>query len=151
MVNTAAYRPRPGLSVIPAGFNEHHQPAVNGTHTATVEYWTGPAAGEPEVAWDHTTHTETRNYGTRIPDKPIPARVQRILSEDTTTAGGQTVTTRSYRVTTNHDAPEALTVDGFVKVLDGDPYLDGRWLSVSDVQGNSLTFERAIICLDNLG
>ena len=151
MVNVAAFQPRPGVAVVPDGFTAHHLPTVDGTHTATVEYWTGPAAGENPFVWDPVEKTEVPNRGTRTPDRPIPARIQRVLSEKVGVAGGQQVTTRSYMVTTNEDTPDALTVAGFVRVLDGDPYLDGHWLAVQDIHGNSFSFERAIICLDNQG
>lgn len=151
MVNTAAFRPRPGITVIPDSFITYHEPTVDGTHLATVELWTGPAAGEPAVVWNDVTHTETRNYGTRVPDMPVAARIQNVSVVAGVTAGSQDVTTRSYRVTTNQAIPEGLTVSGFVKIVDGDPYLEGRYLSVEDIHGGTFAFERVLVCLDNLG
>lgn len=151
VVNTSRFSPRTGVQVIPDGFNEYHAPTASGTHVAEVEYWTGPAAGEPATVWDPVEHTETPNRGLRVPDRSITARIQRVLSEEQTVAGSQLVSTHAYMVTTNQAVPSSLSVDGFVRVVDGDPYLDGRWLAVEGVQGNALRFERAIMCLDNQG
>lgn len=152
MVNVSSYRPRPGLTVIPPGWEQHHKPVADGTRTATVELWTGPLAGDPEWIWDRAERREVRNHGTRLhPDSTITARVQRLREEDGTSAGQQDVTTRRYLVALDRDLADELTVTARVRVVDCDPYLDGHYLSVLDIQGGSLRFERDLLCLDNLG
>lgn len=150
MVNASGYRPRPGLAVIPTGWEQHHKPVADGTRTATVELWSGPIGG-PEWLYDRAAKTEVRNHGTRLhPGVTITARVQRLREEDDATAGQQDIATRRYLITLDRDLADALTLTGRVRVVDCDPYLDGRYLSIVDIQGGSLRFERDLICLDNL-
>lgn len=149
MVNVANYRPRPGLHVIPPTWEQHHKLTVDGTRTATVEIWSGPEDGRDWV-YDPATKTSVRDHGTLLAGGT--ARIQRLLTEDTQPAGEQNVTTRRYLVTLDRNISDHLTTDARVKVLtSGDPILEGRYLSVLDIQGGSLRFERDLICLDNLG
>lgn len=147
MVNTAGFQPRDGIALIPDGFEAHGAASLDGTHTADVELWTGPADGAPEWSYDPATKTETRNHGTLV--TYAQARLQRLLSENEQPAGEQDVTTRRYLVVLPWDA-SWVTTRTHVKVLSGDPLLEGRWLSVLDAQGGSLRFERHLICLNNL-
>lgn len=148
MVNVANYRPRPGLAVIPPEWEQHHKLTVDGTRTATVEIWSGPADGQ-EWVYDPVTKTSVRNHGTLLAGGT--ARIQRILTEDTQPAGEQDLTTRRYLVTLDRNISGDLTILSRVKVIaSGDPLIDGRYLSVLDIQSGSLRFERDLICLDNL-
>lgn len=148
MVNTAAFQPRDGISLIPEGFQSHGAAAVSGSRTADVELWTGPADGEPDWVYSPATKTEVRNHGEMV--TYAQARIQRLLSEAEQPVGEQDVTTRRYLVALPWDA-SWVTLRIHVKVLTGDPLLEGRWLSVADAQGGSLRFERHLICVDNLG
>lgn len=146
VVNLAGWQPRDGLTLLPDGWEQHNAAPLNGTRTADVEVWSGPADGEPE--WVYTAGTETRNHGTLIASPT--ARIQRLLSEDEQPAGEQEVTTRRYLVALPRDLAE-VTTRARIKVVDsGDAHLDGHYLSVADVQGGSLRLERHLICLDNL-
>ena len=138
--------------LIPHGWQERHGQAVAGSRTAEVQLWTGPSAGEPEWVWDEAARSETRNRGERLlPDHLITARLQRLVTEDIQPAGEQDVTSRRYLVALDREISDGLNPDMLVHVIDaGDPYLDGRWLSVVDIQGGSLRFERHFVALDNL-
>lgn len=147
MVNVAAYRPRPGLTLIPDGLEAHAAQAVAGSRTAAVEIWSGPAGGAPE--WVFSGGREMRDHGTLLTPEPIAARIQRLLTERELEAGEQDVTTRRYLVALPHDTTVAL--GSLLKVIDsGDPLLDGRYLSVVDAQGGSLRIERHAVCVDNM-
>lgn len=147
-MNMAAFAPREGITLIPDGFQAHGATALEGSHTADVELWSGPEDGAPEWIFNPDTGTEARNHGTRT--ATATARIQRLLSEAETAAGEQDVTSRRYLVALPWDA-STVTTRSRVKVLaSGDPLLDGRFLSVLDAQGGSLRFERHLICLDNL-
>ena len=147
MVNVSAYRPRPGLHVIPPGWEAHHKPVADGTRTAEVEVWTGPSG--PEWVWDPDTKDEVRDHGTLI--TAGTARIQRLQTESETTAGEQDVTTRRYLVTLDREIGPGLTDRSHIHVTtSGDPLLNGRWLAVLDIQGGSLRWERDLICEDNL-
>lgn len=145
MVNVAAFTPR--VQLIPDAFAAHHQLTLGQSHSAEVELWSGPAAGEGE--WLYADGAETRNHGTLVTAQPVSARIQRLLTEREATAGEQDVTTRRYLVALDHDTA-TLTTKARVKVLAGDPLLEGRYLSVLDVQGGSLRLERHLVCLDNM-
>ena len=148
MVNVAAYQPRQALdALIPPGWQVRHSDALDGSRTAAVEVWSGPADGTPEWVYSPATKTEARNHGTLL-SSPT-ARIQRLLTEQEQASGEQDVTTRRYLVA----LPQAATVTlgNRIKVIDsGDPLLDGRYLSVVDVQGGSLRFERHAVCVDNM-
>ena len=145
MVNLAAWKPRPGITLLPDGFEQYGQHALSGSHTADVEIWSGPADGAPE--WVFAAGVETRNHGTLVTTGQV--RIQRLLSEGESTAGEQDVTSRRYLVALSWDA-SWVTTRTRIKVLAGDPLLEGRYLSVVDVQGGSLRFERHLIAIDNL-
>lgn len=147
MVNTAAWQPRAGLALIPDGFEQLGAQVADGSHTASVELWSGPADGDPE--WVYAGGTETRNHGSLLTS--ATARVQRLLSEAEQAAGEQDVTTRRYLLGLSLDLAE-ITLRARVKVVDsGDAQLNGRYLSVVDILGGSLRFERHLVCIDNLG
>ena len=147
MVNTAAFAPREGITLIPDGFQTHGAAALEGSHTADVELWSGPDDGEPEWIFDPATKTEVRNHGQMV--TYVAARLQRLLSENEQSAGEQDVTSRRYLVALTWNA-SWVTTRTRVKVLTGDPLLNGRFLSVVDPQAGSLRFERHLVCVANL-
>lgn len=148
MVNTSAYQPRQALdALIPPGWQARHSDALAGARTAAVELWSGPADGDQEWTFSPELGTEARNHGTLL-SSPT-ARIQRLLTEQEQASGEQDVTTRRYLVALPQSA--TVTLGNRIKVIDsGDPLLDGRYLSVVDVQGGSLRFERHLIAIDNL-
>lgn len=154
MVDLTRYRPLPRRrgGLIPDGWERYHARAVAGSRTAEVELWTGPQSGEPEWLFDPVKKTETRNRGRRLyPDCTIWARIQRLVSEDGATAGEQAVTARRYLIALDREVSDGLNPNALVHVIcSGDDYLDDRWLSVVDIQGGSLRFERHLVALDHL-
>lgn len=147
MVNVGNYRTRPGVTVIPTGWEQHHKPTVDGSRTATVELWSGPADGESDYRF--VDGAEVPNHGDQLTAQPVTARIQRLLSEDESVTGGQQITTRRYLVTLDRDTP-SLTTRARVLVVQCDPELDGKYLHVQDVQGGSLRFERDLICFETV-
>ena len=151
MVNLANFRPRRPL--IPCGWEERHAPILDGSRTAIVELWSGPADGTPEWVYDPTTKAEVRNHGTRLhADGTITARIQRLGTGTETEAGAQDVTIRTYLIALPRHISDGLTPHARVHVTEiNDDHMQGRWLQVIDIQGGSLRFERHLIALDNLG
>lgn len=147
MVNLGNFRPR--VAVIPDGWEQHHKPTVDGTRTATVEVWSGPAEGESDWEWDPVVGDDVPNHGSLVLPDPVTARIQRLLTEDEYATGGQNLKSRRYLVTLDRNLP-TLTPRARLRVVQCDPELDGKYLHVLDIQGGSLRFERDLICIETL-
>lgn len=145
--------PRPGSRVIPAGWQSHHRPVVEGTWTAwcTID---GPGTGEG------TWNDETNQYdppGRVILHTQVPCRVQQHTLPQAADVGTQQVSSHDYLVVvpisiTDAAVDQRVTVTGSRDQDDPvDPSLIGRPLVITDVQRGSLTWERDLIAIDNLG
>ena len=142
------YRPRFGVTVIPPGWEQHHKPTADGGRTAIVEVWSGPLDGAPE--WVYMDGREIRDHGILL-HGDLTARIQRLGQASEVATGAQDVTVRTYLVALDREVGGDFTPRARVKVIDsGDPQIDGRYMSVLDIYGGSLRFERDLICLDNL-
>lgn len=139
---------RPGSTVIPPGWSEHHRPVAEATMTAVVLI-DGPPT--EERVFDKATGTWSTPPRTVLFDD-VPCRIQQQRQPNESTVGDQQVSTHDYLV------PVPLYVEGLV--TDGshhllvktceDPDLIGRRLTVTDVMRGSLAWERDLICIDHL-
>jgi hypothetical protein len=145
--------PFPGSRVIPAGWQTHHRPVVEGTWTA---WCTIDAPGTGQGTWND----ETKQY-----DPParvvlhvqVPCRVQQLTQPQAADVGTQQVSSHDYLIVVPASITDAavdhhVTLTGSRDQTDPvDPSLIGRPLVVTDVQRGSLLWERDLIAIDNLG
>lgn len=130
-----------GVTVIPPGWEAHHQPVTEAAMTAVIELWSG---ADPEWTWDDEAQAEVRDRGQKL--WAGVARIQQRNDSDLEVAGDQQVTTHRYLVT----LPREAGTGAWVRVAEStDPLLD--WLKVVDTQKGSIRWERDLICTDNLG
>ena len=84
----------------------------------------------------------------------LACRVQELSLPQVQETGQQRVSSRDYRVSLPITAL-AVLVDDVLEVLGGDDTLDAslvdRPLVITDIQRGSLTWQRDVICIDNLG
>lgn len=139
---------RDGLEVVPNYWEEYHEPVAAGTRTIAVDIYAGPAPGEPNQNWDPVARVDRPNHGTWL--YQTSARIQRLITGQEEPAGGREATSQRYLVTLHRDRAPSL-LNRIRVIPGGDPLLDGKYLSIIDVQGGSLRWERDLICLDNLG
>lgn len=137
--------------VIPSDWSAHHRPVVEGTFTAEVEIREpggtpgprDPGTGVVPV----TPHAAHYADGARIQVAPV-------FSAERDSAG-QEITVAGYLVVVNRDTSAQTEVGHVVKVTavddNGDPALVDRELTVSGVAYGSLSWERDLICIDQLG
>lgn len=142
--------PFPGSRVIPAGWEAHHRPVAESTQTARCQITragTGPGTWNPA-----TNEFDPPQRQVIYPD--LSCRVQQLNQPQVSSTGQQQVSTHDYRVSVPI-AAAAVLLDDRVEITGGDTTLDptliGRPLVVTDVQRGSLTWERDLICIDNLG
>lgn len=130
-----------GVTVIPTGWEAHHQPVTEAAMTAVIELWSG---ADPEWTWADEAQAEVRDRGQKL--WAGVARIQQRNDSDLEVAGDQQVTTHRYLVT----LPREAGTGAWVRVAEStDPLLD--WLKVVDTQKGSIRWERDLICTDNLG
>lgn len=139
--------------VVPPDWAAHHRPVSAGAMTATVEI--RPAGGTPG-AFNDTT-------GKRDPATPFaahytgPARIQPqpVLGTQQTISGGQEISSLTYLVAIELAGADGCKVGDLVKVTavddNGDPTLVDRTLTVEGVARGSLSWERDLVCTDDLG
>jgi hypothetical protein len=142
--------PRPGSRVIPVGWEAHHRPVAEGTMTARCRI---TRAGAGQGTWNDTT--KQYDPPTRqVVYETLACRVQELSMPRVQEAGQQRVSSRDYRVVVPITAA-AVLINDWVEVTGGDPTLDpsliGRHLVITDVQRGSLTWERDLVAIDNLG
>lgn len=136
--------PRPNTPVIHPRWEEHHRPVADGTHTATITF--KRPSGPP--VFDDTTGTTTQPTATVFSG---PCRIQELgRGDQITIAAGQRITDRRYQVSLSITASDLQLDDIGTVDTANDPSLPGRPLRVIDVQRGSLTFERNLICIDDL-
>lgn len=136
--------PRPGSRVIPSGWEQHHRPIAEGTHTATITF------KRPSGAATFNAATGTKTQPT-ITVYSGPCRIQEIgRGDQVAMAVGQRITVRRYMVSLTITAASLRLDDVGTVDTASDPSLPGRPLRITDVQRGSLTFERNLICVDDL-
>lgn len=152
MVSTANFRPRDGIELIPDDWEARHKPVVDGSRTAVVEVWAGPAAGEKDWTYDSDTKKDVENHGSQLfASETVTARIQRLAADSQEVVGGQKVTHRRYLVPMDREIAEGLTTRTRLRVVEcSDPLLEGVYLYVQDIQKGSLRWERDLVCLENL-
>jgi len=136
--------------VIPIGWEAHHRPVAESTQTAWCRITrdgTGPGTwNESKNQYDPPPReTVYGQLSCRIQELSLPQRQQ---------TGQQQVSSRDYRISVLITALAVLVGD-VVEVTGGDATLDpsliGRPLVVTDIQRGSLTWQRDLIAIDNLG
>ena len=140
--------PFSGHTPIHARWSEHHRPVATGTHTATctITRDTGIATGT--LDGDNVYHppagaTTVYTGGCRV-------IVHSVTGAHHLVVGEQQVATTDYEIAIDWDAPEVLEHD-IVTITDAeDPGLVGKQLQVNDIRYASETFERVLICTDDL-
>lgn len=142
---------RPGTPVVPPRWSEAPRVVMAGTRTAMVEI---RHPGGTQGPFDPDTGT--------YPTVPHPAhhagsaRIQALdAQEQEQLVADQQVTTTGYRVSVDLDCDEAAVGD-VVKVtaLDatiGDPFTVGHELTIRSFAHGSTSWQRHLICTDNLG
>lgn len=138
--------PRPGSTVIPAGWEEHHVPVVEATFTAKCKL--RDPAGDTQT-WNAATGTYSTVKTAAYYDGPC--RVQQSHQPQTAETAGQVESTHDYLL----QIPKSVTAVAVKHVAEiyaaTDTTLNGRVLEVSDVMRGSLTWSRDLACLDRLG
>ena len=134
--------PLPDWKIIPAGWQERHAPALDGTRTADALFLrisSGPAPYPLPEGWDGTEQI----WGT--PEKPIQVRVQQLNRDGAGVAADQAIYLREYMVTAPKAGPEIRAGEqgDVIHVL-------GRRLRITSELLGSMTFERVFVCVDNL-
>lgn len=140
---------RPDLAVTPPRWEAHHYITSDQTHVSEIEIYSGPAPGEPEFVWDPDSKSEVPNHGTLLFKRD--ARIQRVATHDRELAvGGVERAYRRYQISLSADVPNIVSSNRLRIVPGADSQIDGKFLSIVDVQGGSLRMERILLCLDNL-
>lgn len=139
-------------SVIPPGWAVHHRPVAAGAMTASIAI--RPPGGIPGE-FDETT-------GRRGPTVPLPAHYtgpariqsQPVFGTREAVSGGQEISTLTYLVAIELEGADGCKVGDLVKVTavddNGDPTLVDRTLTVAGVARGSLSWERDLLCIDDL-
>jgi hypothetical protein len=144
--------PLPGSRVLHPAFQAAHRPAAEQAMTVRITF-ARPGAGVPG-AFDPATGTRAARSGAR-PVAVTKARVQATASADrTTVAGEQVITLRGYTVSVPVEVT-GLRVDDVATVTsigpEDDPDLLGARLRVRDVVVGSITWQRVLVCEQDLG
>lgn len=140
--------PRPGSQVIPAGWSAHHRPVAEKTFTAVC---TIDREGTGPPVWNTTTN-KYDPPARLVLHAAIPCRVQHWRKfAQVSSVGEQQVSTHEYLVQVPLEVIDAQP-DQQVRIdACEDASLVGRRLTVTDVHRGSLVWDRALLCIDNLG
>jgi hypothetical protein len=110
-------------------------------------------AGSGEGTWN-PDRNEYDPPARQVVYETLPCRVQELSLPQTQEAGQQRVPSRDYRVVVPISAG-AVLINDWAEITGGDPALDpslvGRHLVITDIQRGSLTWERDLVAIDNLG
>lgn len=136
--------------VIPVGWEAHHRPVAEGTMTAKCRI---TRASTSNGTWNDATN-QYDPPAREVVYETLACRVQELSLPQVQETGQQRVSSRDYRVSLPITAL-AVLVDDVLEVLGGDDTLDAslvdRPLVITDIQRGSLTWQRDVICIDNLG
>ena len=142
----------PNMHVIPPGWQDAHRPTAVATMTGICRIEDTAAAGPPVFG---------APVGEALPllAQDLPCRIQQVRGEANREQAEQSVDTRRYLVSLPldlvpdfavTDAGPVLRVTGYKPGHEGDPFLVGRALRVTNVQRGTLVWERDLSCVDDL-
>jgi len=139
---------RPGTRVIPTNWGAAHAPVVDGTFTAKCRIWPGEANAAPAV-WDEEAGSPVRPDPEHIYEGGCRIQVvnQRLALK---LIGDQAAKHMTYLVVIERDTK--VPTGAVVEITESTDSLlpPGHRLSVGDVIRGSTTFERDLICVDDL-
>jgi hypothetical protein len=140
--------PRPGSQVIPAGWSAHHRPVAEKTFTARC---TIDRAGTGAPVWNATTNAYDPPARVVLHTN-LECRVQHWRKfAQVDTVGEQRVSTHEYLVqvpitVTDVELDQQVRIDACE-----DASFVGKRIVVTDIHRGSLMWDRALLCIDNLG
>lgn len=141
------YPRRPGSTVVPAGWEPHHEPTVEAAFTARCRLRDPAKDTEGPLDRDTGTHPIVK----AAPYYDGPCRIQQLHQPQTAETAGQVVLTHDYLLQVPKSVTQAAP-QHVAEIYDAtDATINGRELEVSDVARGSLTWCRDLTCLDNLG
>lgn len=145
--------PLDNTRVIPDGWAAHHRPVV--AQALTVDVTIREPGSTPSGPRD--PETGVRPSAPHSPHFTGKARIQvtPIAGSAEVVTADQEVTQVAYLVVVDRDESAETAVEHIVKITavddNADPTLVGRELTVAVVRRGSLTWERDLICIDDLG
>ncbi len=135
--------PRPDSRVIPTGWSEHHQPTAESVMTATCRITRRTAA---TGVYDSSTGRTTYTAPTEVYEGPCRIQRAALTGTQAPIRGEKLTPVRPYTVSLPITA-EGIQVNDLVEILTADdPDTTGKHLTVVDVRGGSLLWQRDLIC-----
>jgi hypothetical protein len=136
--------PLAGHRPVPARWSEHHRPVASGTHTAacTLQRQTGDGFLDEDGVWHPPTFTALYTGPCRVIPQAGEARI--------VVSGERQVSLRSYEVAIEWDAAEVQEDDLLTITSGHDPHIAGLELIVTDVRLSGETWERVLVCQQNM-